>query len=101
MNNNKQRQIQLELERTITVQQVQQLTLAGVECPDLVNQQVLLQMQNKLNLIKKAQHRVNKGQYGICQSCQQMIDPERLEIFPYAEHCAACKRAVERQTFRK
>jgi RNA polymerase-binding transcription factor DksA len=100
-NVHQQCQTQLELERVLIVNKVQQFTRTEANVTDdPVNWQVLQQMQNQLGLIEKAQKRLANGQFGLCQICRQPIEPERLEILPYAEHCVSCKRVIEHATLR-
>jgi RNA polymerase-binding transcription factor DksA len=42
--------------------------------------------------IRAALERVERGDYGVCQTCGAKIDPERLEIVPCTTECAACAR---------
>jgi DnaK suppressor protein len=37
--------------------------------------------------------RLDRGEYGICRSCGQEIDIERLKALPYATKCIPCKEA--------
>lgn len=37
--------------------------------------------------------RLDRGAYGICRSCGQEIDIERLKALPYATKCIPCKEA--------
>ncbi|MGG7054312.1 TraR/DksA family transcriptional regulator [Nitrosomonas sp. ANs5] len=46
--------------------------------------------------IERALARMAAGDYGICQSCEEAIDPRRLEIDPTASLCIAC--ASEHET---
>lgn len=98
MPNAKQVQTQLELERRLAAGKVQQLVNAHHTDP--VSRQILEQMQHTLTRIEGAQARISIGQYGRCEICRQPIEAERLEIFPYTEHCAACQRATERKVLR-
>ena len=34
--------------------------------------------------------RIEKGEYGICESCGDPIPLARLEVLPYATLCVAC-----------
>lgn len=43
--------------------------------------------------IKEALKRINTGVYGACASCDEDIEPERLEIIPYAILCVHCQQA--------
>lgn len=43
------------------------------------------------NLVELALKKLTAGTYGLCEKCQQPIDPARLEIFPIARLCMNCK----------
>jgi RNA polymerase-binding transcription factor DksA len=46
--------------------------------------------------IKKALARIRIGKYGICEECGQMIDTDRLVIYPEATLCAKDSRKREK-----
>jgi RNA polymerase-binding transcription factor len=41
--------------------------------------------------------RLDAGTYGVCESCAESIPAERLELFPAATTCVACKERSERR----
>ena len=41
--------------------------------------------------VEHALHKYEEGTYGLCDSCGQPIDPERLEAIPEASLCIQCK----------
>jgi DnaK suppressor protein len=43
--------------------------------------------------IKEALKRIDDGVYGTCANCGTEIEPERLEIIPYATLCVTCQQA--------
>jgi RNA polymerase-binding transcription factor DksA len=45
--------------------------------------------------IDLALERLKAGTYGICESCEGPIPPERLDALPHASLCAACKSKQE------
>ncbi len=47
---------------------------------------------NRLKEIKEALKRIEKGKYGICESCGKEIEPERLELIPWTRYCSKCAR---------
>ena len=49
----------------------------------------------EIRAIERALKRIALGTYGVCVSCGQPIEPERLEAYPTANRCAACQRAYE------
>ncbi|MDP3013882.1 MAG: TraR/DksA C4-type zinc finger protein [Candidatus Subteraquimicrobiales bacterium] len=50
-----------------------------------------------LERVKIALQRIEKGIYDLCSVCGSDIDPERLEILPYADSCIECKRKEEKE----
>ena len=50
------------------------------------------QLETDLQKIERALKRVKEGKYGICIVCGNKIKPERLRIYPEAEHCMNCHR---------
>lgn len=39
--------------------------------------------------------RLDDGTYGICEVCEQPINPDRLEVLPFASLCIDCQRRKE------
>jgi DnaK suppressor protein len=54
------------------------------------------QAKAKVETIRQALQNVEEGRYGICESCGQPIDPERLEALPLATLCIKCARSKQR-----
>ncbi|MEU3165011.1 TraR/DksA C4-type zinc finger protein [Streptosporangium sp. NPDC006930] len=46
---------------------------------------------------ERAIARIDAGTYGVCESCHQPIGKERLQAFPRATLCVACKQREERR----
>jgi RNA polymerase-binding protein DksA len=49
----------------------------------------------RLSQVEEALERQREGTYGICESCGESIDPERLRARPEATLCIDCQRAQE------
>lgn len=49
----------------------------------------------ELRLIEEALARIDRGEYGVCISCEEPINVKRLEIFPYAARCISCQELLE------
>jgi RNA polymerase-binding protein DksA len=47
---------------------------------------------NVLREIDTALERIEAGTYGLCETCGEQIEPERLEHLPWATQCAADAR---------
>jgi DnaK suppressor protein len=43
-----------------------------------------------LRRVQAALDRLDRGTYGACMRCQQLIDPRRLAALPEADRCASC-----------
>ena len=46
--------------------------------------------------LDQALERIEKGTYGVCDSCGKSIGKERLEAVPHARLCIACKSSEEK-----
>jgi len=53
------------------------------------------EVDRKLIQVRKALSRIKVGKYGICEKCGQMIDTDRLMIFPEATVCVNCEKKRE------
>ena len=55
-------------------------------------------MEQSLEMINRALQKMEAGNYGLCEKCNQPITQERLRVFPTATKCAAnqgCQKVVE------
>lgn len=52
-------------------------------------------VEDEVQHIQQAMRRQAEGRYGICENCDQPIDPERLAVRPHAIHCISCQRRIE------
>lgn len=50
-----------------------------------------------INEIDDALRKIDSNTYGICETCGQMIEPERLEVIPYARNCIKCEKSKEQE----
>jgi DnaK suppressor protein len=56
--------------------------------------------QNVHELLDQTEHalaRIEAGTYGVCESCGKPIGKARLQAFPRATLCVACKQRQERR----
>ena len=49
----------------------------------------------QLALVDQALTRLDDDEYGICQNCENPINPKRLEAIPWARYCLDCQELVE------
>ena len=55
---------------------------------------------NTRELLEQTEHaldRIEAGTYGVCESCGKPIGKARLQAFPRATLCVACKQRQERR----
>jgi len=50
----------------------------------------------RLNRLRGALQRIERGRYGICVNCGEPIAPKRLRALPDAETCLPCQERMER-----
>ena len=50
-------------------------------------------VEAKIKSIEMALERLDQGDYGQCEVCGQLIDPDRLEILPHTTLCVQCAQA--------
>ncbi|MDG1752383.1 MAG: TraR/DksA C4-type zinc finger protein [Thalassotalea sp.] len=46
----------------------------------------------ELSLVNNAILKLENGQYGICETCDDDINPERLKALPYTSTCIKCAK---------
>jgi len=51
--------------------------------------------RNELKAIEQALHRIDSGEFGLCQSCGKKIQDARIQAIPYAEYCIDCATSQE------
>ena len=52
--------------------------------------------REKLTYVDDALKRIELGTYGICGSCDEVIDKERLIAMPFTKLCLSCQEDLER-----
>lgn len=60
-------------------------------------QSLLRTILDRRTQFERALARLQEGTYGWCEGCSAAIPVERLEIFPSATSCVACKQTRERR----
>jgi len=51
----------------------------------------------QLRLVDEALDRLNSGDYGVCQACEEPIPAKRLRALPWARYCITCQETVGTQ----
>ena len=63
---------------------------------DEISSQLAEVESRELTSIETALERLRKGDYGLCESCNQAIPLARLQALPYAMTCIQCQREAEK-----
>lgn len=98
---NKRRSLHETLGNGLEVQQCQTVTSDSISEGAQVSEQNEITLQlasvetNNLNQINEALNRIKKGNYGVCEGCQNEIPLLRLTALPFATHCLVCQEAIE------
>src|SRR5574338_97297 len=53
--------------------------------------------REKLHNIDEALLKIEDGEYGICEECEEEIPLGRLKVMPFARYCVKCKADIEKQ----
>lgn len=61
-----------------------------------LNSQLAEVESRELANIENALERMNVGQYGVCEGCEEKIPFARISALPYATLCIECQRVAER-----
>lgn len=54
----------------------------------------------RLKVLARAEEKIRKGTYGLCEACGGAIPPARLRTLPEAVLCLRCAEQEERRTLR-
>lgn len=63
---------------------------------DEVLEALLAEAEAGMRQVGLAKLRLAEGQYGLCLSCGEAINPARLAVMPAAEYCLSCADKAER-----
>ncbi len=98
----------LRLERDLLIDKLKgnDLSVDDSETPDPVDLAVRNYSKNvmlavseneskQLALVDEALLRIEDGEYGPCQNCENPINPKRLAAIPWARYCLDCQQLLE------
>ena len=52
--------------------------------------------RQRIRDIEAALERIDRGEYGVCMHCGEVIAPRRLEVRPFSRYCIDCKTEIEK-----
>ena len=100
----------LEDERVRLLGEIEQFRIAGRDNLGYGNHQAddatdAFEQAKELSLLQNSERvlaqveaalvRFDQGAYGVCERCDQHIDPARLKALPYATLCMGCQQRSE------
>ena len=74
-----------------------EVDLASSEADQSMNLRLRDRERVLLRKVDKAIEKIEKGEYGTCETCGEDIEVKRLEARPVADLCIRCKEEQERQ----
>lgn len=67
---------------------------SGEQAVERENDEVVESLKNETEIeliqVRKSLARIDSDEYGICESCEENINPKRLEAMPYSTLCIKC-----------
>ncbi len=69
---------------------------AAANSDSLVESAIMTQQQKELAEIENALRKIENGEYGICEMCEDPIGFQRLKVKPHAVYCIDCREIVEK-----
>jgi DnaK suppressor protein len=71
---------------------------ANVERGHNIANMLMEKQSEKLEAIERCLKRITNGTYGICDSCEESINIERLKVKVFADYCIACREVIEKES---
>jgi DnaK suppressor protein len=72
----------------------------GDESVTIYNRHLLMSLNEnervKLIEVDEALDRIENGNFGVCEECEEPIALKRLELIPNARYCVRCKEELEK-----
>jgi len=82
----------LENSNTSSVNYSSHLADAGADYQEIEKAYYWVQRENKfLKYLDRALEMMDEGTFGVCQECNERINPERLMEVPHTSSCFECK----------
>lgn len=88
---------QLSIDQLKTQECKDELDFAELSFDTFNEELILTRLSNELKEVEYSLQRIEKGEYGICEMCDETIDYNRLKAKPYAKFCIICREIYERE----
>jgi len=70
---------------------------ASMERGNSISNTIINKQLEKLKAIERSLKRIENGTYGICDSCDEYIQIERLKVKIFADYCISCREMMEKE----
>jgi DnaK suppressor protein len=71
---------------------------ASMNNNSMVESAIVSQQKKELQEIQVTLGKISKGDYGICEMCEDPIGFQRLKVKPHAIYCIDCREIVEKSS---
>jgi len=71
---------------------------ASVNNNSMVESAIVSQQEKELGEIQVTLGKIDHGDYGICEMCEDPIGFQRLKVKPHAIYCIDCREIVEKSS---
>ncbi|NPA66351.1 MAG: RNA polymerase-binding protein DksA [Epsilonproteobacteria bacterium] len=69
---------------------------AAANNDSMIEDALVQKQQKELTEIENALKKIENGEYGICEMCEDPIGFQRLKVKPHAVYCIDCREIVEK-----
>jgi DnaK suppressor protein len=93
-----------DLMKTVRKQQISESAMQDTgdsvdEASRSIEKELLFELSDNervnLDQIEAALRKIDKGTYGLCESCRKVISKPRLNALPFARYCSDCQSSSE------
>ncbi|MFA6760224.1 MAG: RNA polymerase-binding protein DksA [Sulfuricurvum sp.] len=70
--------------------------IASLDNSVMIDSAIASQQQRELEEINISLGKIESGEYGICEMCEESIGFQRLKVKPHATYCIDCREIVEK-----
>jgi len=85
-----------ELKELNDIQANDDFDIATLSSESLIENAIMTQQTKELKEIEYALEKIKDKTYGICEMCEEEINPARLEVKPFAKYCISCREIIEK-----
>jgi DnaK suppressor protein len=74
-----------------------ELDYAEISSDSFKEEKIIAQQEAELKEINEALDKIESGEYGVCEMCDEEIAVERLKAKPFAKFCIPCREIYEQE----